>query len=136
MNPFFNLLLLFLFVIAVFYFVIDVSNQRFLMDKLIIFVAMFFFQFVLMLISKVINKCKININELVNECLRVALVSVIGYSVYTDLTIMDSTKDTFEFDPINPHKSKWAASIIIIVLLTFVKTIQLLLEGEQYNCSD
>ena len=136
MNPFFNILLLFLYIIAVFYFVIDVNNQNYLVDKLVIFIAIFFFQFVLMLISKIINKCKIETDQLINESLRIALVSVIGYSVYTDLTIMENTKESFEYDPTNPQKSIWIVSIIIIVLITLVKTIQLLLQGEQYSCGN
>ena len=111
MNPFLNLFLLFLYVIAVFYFVVDVNNKQYLRDKLVIFLAMFFFQFLLSLISKITNKCKIEIWDIVNESLRVAFIGVIGYSVYTDLTIMENTKKTFAPTPLNKNNSKWIVSI-------------------------
>jgi hypothetical protein len=131
MNPFLNLLFLFLFILAVFYFVVDVNNQYYLRDKLVIFIAMFFFQFVLTLISKIINKCKIELYEVVNDCLRTAFVGVIGYSVYTDLTLMEDYKDIFEPDPLNKHKAVWMVSITIILLMTLTKTVQLLLQTKE-----
>jgi len=128
MNPFLNLLLIFLYVIAVFYFVVDVNNKQYLRDKLVIFLAMFFFQFLLTMISKVVSKCKVEIWDIVNDSLRVAFIGVIGYSVYTDLTIMENTEATFAPDPLNKQKSTWIVSICIIMLLALTKTVQLFLQ--------
>ncbi len=131
MNPFLNLLFLLLFTVSVFYFLVDVSGKSYLRDKVIIFVCMFLFQFSLMIISSVINKCKIDFYRIINECLKVAFIGVIGYSIYIDLTIMDTTRDIFEHNPLSGHKSIWLATGTVFLLLTLTKTIQLLLQPKQ-----
>ena len=134
MNILLNILFLSLFITAVIYFLINVENNEYLKDKLIIFMTLFFFQLSLQIISKIINKCKIDIFEITNNCLRVAFVGTIGYSVYIDLTLMDETKDIFGSDPLNPHKSNWMCAAVIILFITIVKIFELLLRSKHLDC--
>ena len=134
MNPFLNLLFLSLFIVAITYFIINVEEDDYIKNKFLLFISIFFFQFVLIIISKIINNCKINIFNIANDSLRIALVGVIGLSIYTDLTLMDNTKYLFEPDVLNHHKSKWMCTTIIILFISVVKIIELLLNSSQYGC--
>jgi hypothetical protein len=135
MNPLLNILFMLLYVVAFFYFIVDVTDNNFLRDKMIVFIATFLFQYALIIINKVINKCDIDTYEVVNECLRVAFVGVVGYSIYTDLTIMDYSRAMFAPDPLNKHKSIWLVTAVIILLMTLTKTIELFIQAKQYQCN-
>ena len=134
MNILLNILFLSLFTMAIIYFLINVENNEYLKDKLIIFITLFFFQLSLQIITKIINKCKIDIFEIANNCLRVAFAGTIGYSIYIDLTLMNETKNTFGPDPLNPHKSNWISSAVIILFITIVKVFELLLKSKHLDC--
>lgn len=135
MNPLFNLILMSLFIASNTYLVVDIEDYNDLIkNKFVFFLAIFFFQSVLMVISDIVNNCKINMGSVVNSSIRVALIGVIGYSVYSDLTMMDYTRDFFKQEFGNEHKSNWLCTAIIIMFISILKLFELLLTSSQYDC--
>lgn len=134
MNSFLNILLLLLFVTAINYFMINVFTKRYIRDKLIIFISIFFFQMALLIISKILNNCKIDIYKITNECLRLAFVATLGYTVYVDLTLIDSTKAFFAPNLAFKHKSIWLCIVAIILFISAYRTLELLLQTNSIGC--
>ena len=90
------------------------------------------YQFMLLVMSKVKNKCKIDFLEVFRYSIETAVVGVVGYSIYTDLQYYKFDDTPF----LIPDKNiqYLYITIIISVLLTFVNTIKLLVGYKPYDC--
>lgn len=94
MNIFTDLLFLFIFIYSMLFFKIpDIETDNYIYHKLIFFVTIFLFTFISQILMKLRNNCKIIASEIFNRSLEVAISGLIGYSLYIDLTIMESTKE-------------------------------------------
>ena len=71
------------------------DEHNIMKNKLILFSGIFVFQTLIKSVSKVRVGCRLSLKKLLLDSCMVALVSVVGYSFYIDLSIMDSTKELF-----------------------------------------
>ena len=86
MNTFINIFFIFIFIFAILFFKLpNIDNRNRLLNKLILFSLLFIYQFMLLIISKVKNKCKIDFLEVFIYSIETATLGVIGYSIYNDL---------------------------------------------------
>ena len=134
MNTFINIFFIFIFIFAILFCkIIDVNNGNRLINKLIMFCLLFIFQFTLLIISKIKDKCKIEFSEVFMYSIETATVGIIGYSIYDDLEYfkLGNAGSLYIID--NKMKSVYM-SIIIILLFTFVNTIKLLFGYRPYEC--
>ena len=123
MNIFINILFLFIYLYSLFFFQIpNLSESNPIINKLFIFIAVFVFQFCLTLIEKIKLKCKIEMERIVNECLIIGLLAVLGYSIYNDLTylnIIDNSSLMMQNKKIN-------YLYVTLIIILFVCSIQLI----------
>lgn len=136
MNTLINIFFIFIFIIAILFFKVpDIDNYNYLLHKLIIFVVLFVFQFFILSSYKMINKCKIDIFEILKYSVETATIAIIGYSIYTDLQFYETNDfnfNIFSFDDVNLRYIYIA--IIITLLLILVNTIKLLSGFKPYEC--
>ena len=106
MNVIINIFFIFIFTFWVLFFRIpDIDNRNYLFHKLIIFVLLFVYQFSLLVLSKIKNKCKIDLLDVCGYSFETAIVGIIGYSIYTDLQYYDLGMHNFHLPilPWNEH---------------------------------
>jgi hypothetical protein len=134
MNTFINIFFIFIFIFAILLFrVPNIDNNNYIVHKVIIFALLFGYQFILLVASKIKNKCKIEFMELLTRSLETATIGIVGYSLYTDLQFYRFTGiDSLYI--INKNTQYLYVSIIITLLLTFVNTVKLLFGYTPYEC--
>jgi len=134
MNTFINIFFIFIFIFAILFFKIpNIDNGNRLLNKLILFSLLFVYQFTLLVVSKVKNKCKIDFLEVFTYSIETATIGVIGYSIYNDLEYFKL--ETGESLYMSDNKVQYVyIAIIIALLLTFVNTIRLLFDYRPYEC--
>lgn len=133
MNTFINIFFVFIFIFIILYFKApNISNNNYILHKLIIFALLFIYQFMLLVMSKIKNKCKIDFSEVFKYSMETAIVGVIGYSIYTDLQYYKLNDDPLFVT--DQNMQYLYITIIITLLLTFVNTIKLLFGYRPYEC--
>ena len=131
MNVIINIFFIFIFTFWILFFRIpDIDNRNYLFHKLVIFALLFVYQFSLLVLSKIKNKCKIDLLDVCGYSFETAIVAIIGYSIYTDLQYYDLDFMCFSDQDLNYIY----VTIIITLLLTFVNTVKLLLGFKPYEC--
>lgn len=132
MNTLTNIFFVFIFMFLIlFYKIFDINDKNYLLHKVIIFVALFCYQYVVLLMSKFKNGCKIDYNEILKQSVETATVGIIGYSIYNDLQYADIPGVSEVAD----DKIKYIYIAVIITLtLTFVNSIKLLFGYTPYEC--
>ena len=118
-----NLVFIFGLILSLLNFAINLDNRDYIKDKFIIFFSIFLFQIIIMVISCIINKCVINMYKILNDSLNIALISVIGYSVYHDLV-----NEYLDGNAINNYPTV-TCTIIIILFITMFKTIRIMMNN-------
>lgn len=126
MNIFANIFFLFIFSFITFFFNLpNISDGRALLHKLIIFVATFIFQALLLIISKIRRGCKIEAENISKSAFETSLLSVIGYSIFTDLR--NSNGDIGRNIQLsNPNMQYVYASLCTTILLVIVQTVKIM----------
>lgn len=71
---------------------IDLKDDRHLVDKGKILALLFTTQFILEVVSTYINRCEFSFERVYDRSLRVAMVGVIGFSIYIDLLNHSATR--------------------------------------------
>lgn len=135
MNALVNIFLVFMFLILILYFRIpNIDNNNYILHKLILFLMLFIYQFVILLISNIKNNCKINPTNMFISSIETAIIGIIGYSIYTDLHFV-KIEDFGDIMIEDDSSLKYLyVTIIITLLLTFVNTIKLLAGYTPYQC--
>lgn len=135
MNIILNILFIFLFLYSILYFRIpNVNNDKYIFHKFVIFVAIFCFQFVLLLLSKIKNKCKIDMTQLLQNSFETALYGIVGYSIYNDIAFMNLRKYPGEMFYINPAVSYLLITISITMFVSINKMVHLAMDRNYQRC--
>jgi hypothetical protein len=139
MNIFTELLFIFIFIYLIIILKFpDTSKDDYIFQRFSLFISIFCFYFIIKIISKIRHNCKIHINEILNDSLLIAICGVLGYTLYTDLIFMSSTREFMEY-MIIPNVSRYTNALIItmsiISFIAMIKIIQLLfITSDQYFC--
>ena len=134
MHVLLNLLFLFIYVFLILQFkILDVLDGRQILHKFIIFISIFVFQFIILVISRILNGCVVNLKDIALNALLVAVAGVVGYSVYNDMIYMGTIKK-YNIDKLNNTVLYLNITVIIIMFITFVKIIDLLINSPS-KCS-
>jgi hypothetical protein len=103
------------------------DHNNIIKNKLYLFTGIMIFQFILNLLAEYKkNDYDMDLNNIIGDSIEVATASVIGYSIYIDLLLMDSTKT--KMIPYIGSKSKNSFSISCIIMffvsmLTIIKSL-------------
>lgn len=140
MNIFTDVLFLFVFIVALLYFRLpNVINHNYILHEIYLFIAVCAYYYVITLIKKIKNKCRVNPYDLVLDSLSMGLYCVLGYALYVQMMYMDWSKDYFADITIVTNINKRFASIalIIVAFITVIKLISMLFKIRQDDeCSD
>ena len=136
MNIFANLFFIFLFLLVLLFLKIpDLDyNDNYILHKVVIFVLIFCYQFLLLITNKIRKRCKIDIMETIKESLQMALYTVLGYSIFIDLKIMDSTADYVDVAMNKKGYNKVFLSSFIIGVIAIIKATGLIFTGSGSKC--
>jgi len=132
-----NLLFLLIYIFVLLCFRIpDISNKNYILHKFIIFSSLFFFQFVYLLVSKIIISCKIDIDDILSDALQVAVSGVVAYSIFNDFIYADKLKQFYNMDDVRNGSGVqyFNLSILIISFICAVKLMKLLIYPQQSYC--
>jgi hypothetical protein len=111
----------------------NVENDNYIMHKLVLFIAIFCYQFLLSIVTKIRDKCKIDINQLISESLQMALFCVIGYSIFIDVKYMNSTKVAVGRVMKKNFRFIYVTFIIVLVV-AIIKSAQLMFRNKYHDC--
>lgn len=134
MNAFINIFFVFIFIFTILFFRMpNIDNTNFLVHKMIIFALLFLYQALLLILSKMKSRCRIDPVEIFSSAVSTAAIGVIGYSIYTDLRHYHlGSLDNIHYGS-NQVQYLYIA-VIITLLLTFVNSIKLLFGYKPYEC--
>lgn len=127
-----NILFLIIFLFIMFYFNLpDMNNNNYIMHKIALTIGLFIFQFILLLISKIKNKCKIDICEITLDSLQVALSGFVAYTFYTDYIYKNKL---VPYAHMNKNYHNLIVAIIITLSVMFIKIIRMLISTDYLKC--
>ena len=135
MNVFLNVLFIFLFMFTILIFRLpNIYDGRFILHKFVIFVSLFCFQFILMLLSKISNKCKIDIVDIMKNSFMTAIYGILGYSIYNDFIFTGLTRYSDRLIMFRPRVGYLCATIAITSFVAFAKLFSLSLDRNYQIC--
>jgi hypothetical protein len=105
-----------------------------LKNKIILFTGIFIFE---LIINSFNNRKKINNNHnIFYDSIFFAVLSVVGYSFYIDLSIMENTKEIFKKINSDFNLNAITISLIISILILIFKVLKLLTPNYKKQCND
>ncbi len=136
MNIITNTLLLFVFIyISLIIGVPGLEHANLIKDKIFLFCGIFIFQLLLKSIYKMRNKCKnIDIKSIIQESFFVAMLSVIGFSLYIDLLNMENTRPYIVSFIGNPNSHSFIISSIICSFILTSLVFNIIITGKKDEC--
>ena len=102
------------------------DNYNIFKNKLILFCGIFIFETIIKALYKSRNHCKNNFKNFITDSFLMSILSIVGYSLYIDLSLLETTKDFFFKSSNDPNLSALLISGIICSLILLVRTIQLI----------
>lgn len=122
-----NLILQFIFIyLSLLIGVPGTDNFNVVKNKLILFCGIFIFEILIKSVSRSRHQCRSSIKNLITDSFFISTLSIVGYSLYIDMSLLESTKSIFFKSSNDPNLSSLIISAIICGLILFVRTIQLI----------
>jgi len=95
MNIFANIIFLFIFLLSSLWLRIpNISNDHLILQKVIIALIIFCFQFLLEFTDKANSGCKIQMRSIAKSSFDTAILAALGFAIYTDLKITENKQFT------------------------------------------
>ncbi len=136
MNAFINVLFIFvLMYIALLIKIPNVNNSNFIYHKFVIFVLLFGYQYALLVISKIKNKCKIDLADIFRHSIETSAAGIIGYSIFVDMQYYKTTNGDILFAA-DPKIRYLYASISIALAPLCINMIKLMFDYKPYECAN
>jgi len=108
------------------------DNINVLKNKIMLFTGIFIFE----LIINSFNKKKNNNQNIFNDSIFFSILSIVGYSFYIDLSIMDNTKQIFQKINSDFNLNAITISLIISILILVFKVLKLLTNNNKKQCNN
>jgi hypothetical protein len=108
------------------------DNINILKNKIMLFTGIFIFE----LIINSFNKKKNNNQNIFNDSIFFSILSIVGYSFYIDLSIMDNTKQIFQKINSDFNLNAITISLIISILILVFKVLKLLTNNNKKQCNN
>lgn len=102
-----------------------------LKNKIILFTGIFIFELIINSFNKNYNN-----NNIFYDSIFFAILSIVGYSFYIDLSIMDNTKSLFQKINSDLNLNAITISLIISILILVFKTFKLLTQSSKKECNN
>ena len=117
-------LFIFIFVVILFYFKLpNIESENYIKHKLLLFSFTLVFYYILSIVRKFGNKkCTIDHYGIIKNSIKIALATIVGYSLYYDFSSMEWSKEYFTFD--NEYKKMGMIGLLIIGLITILQCVE------------
>jgi drug/metabolite transporter (DMT)-like permease len=119
--------------------IVNVDNDNFLFHKFLFFISIFVFNVILFIIHNMKQKCKISMKNVIKNSIYIAIVGIVGYSIYNDFKFMSSTSNYFENLTYSPLTNNIIISSIIVLVISFSKFFEMIFTNNtiiyEDNCS-
>ena len=102
-----------------------------LKNKIILFTGIFIFELIINSFNKNYNN-----NNIFYDSIFFAILSIVGYSFYIDLSIMENTKSLFQKINSDLNLNAITISLIISILILVFKTFKLLTQSSKKECNN
>ena len=102
-----------------------------LKNKIILFTGIFIFELIINSFNKNYNN-----NNIFYDSIFFAILSIVGYSFYIDLSIMENTKSLFQKINSDLNLNAITISLIISILILVFKTFKLLTPNPKKECNN
>ena len=102
-----------------------------LKNKIILFTGIFIFELIINSFNKKYNTN----NNIFYDSIFFAILSIVGYSFYIDLSIMDNTKSIFQKFNSDLNLNAIIISLIISILILVFKVFKLLTPNNKKQCN-
>ena len=110
------------------------NSDNIILNKLILFIGIVTFQLFIKATMKMKYRCKFNIRKLINESLFIGLLSVIGYSFYVDLSLMNVSRQLFSDFNANKYLYPFLVTSIINSFILFILFTQIMFGNQIDKC--
>lgn len=107
------------------------SGSNLLKNKLLLFSGFFVFQVVINSVTNTQSKCRPKVSNIFNDSFFVALLSIIGYSIYIDLVTMKSTQNLITPYLQNNHLSSLLITAVVVSFIFLIKVLQIVFIGRE-----
>tara|TARA_B100000902_G_C26846006_1_gene685768 strand:+ start:211 stop:648 length:438 start_codon:yes stop_codon:yes gene_type:complete len=135
MNILFNIILIYFFLFIAFIIGVPGTNKyNIIQNKLILFIGIFLLQFILLIINKITNNCKVPFKKLAQHSIYNSLISVIAYSIYIDLITMNTTKEYMNSVIESKYLRAGLLSAIISSSLFVNNFFRIIIGSDSYKC--
>jgi hypothetical protein len=111
-----------------------ISTSNVMINKLYLFIGVFLLQVVVLTTNNLNQKCKPMQMDTLREAAKIALLAVVGYSLYIDIVISPQFKSRFTSYVEEPRKNMFFISFIIAGFITSYKIIDNTLLPVDLNC--
>jgi len=129
MNIIINIFLLFIFIYGTTLIGIPgLMHDNLILNKLYIFIGIFLFQLIFDLIENTKNIKQKKLSEIIKDSVSIAIISVIGYSIYLDLLQMNSTHNIMSNITSTKYINSAILSGIISIFVFIIKIIELFID--------
>lgn len=119
-----DILFLFVYLTTLFYFRFpDITNNNYLFHKLIIFISVFVFKFVIELGKKIKEDKKVDPVEILKTSSNFSLYNILGYSLYIDMMYMNIPYENLAININSDDQRFFIASTIMTVFVSCVGVI-------------
>ena len=124
-----HLIVLFIFVFALLMINLPkIQPNQHLRMKLYIFIGIFIFEFIVSFVTAIYKKCIINIGKIIRDSLLVAMISIVAYSLYTDLV--------FSQNPlVTKYNNQKSQTLLITIVITIFISIAYFIDAVLLNKS-
>lgn len=134
MNIFTDILFLFIYILTLFFLRIpNITNNNYITHKFYLFVAVFGYYYIIQLIKKIKNGCKVDPYSILYQSLNMAIYCVLGYAIFIDLLYMDWSKDYFGSIE-NQSKRFITCAFVIILFVTLIKLMITIFKTQVDDC--
>ena len=135
MNTFVDILFMFIFIFIMFFFEVpDVNNDNYIQHKVVIFITLFMFNYVVNIIKKMRNGCKIEQNNIISNSTQMAIAGLLGYSLFVDLKVMEWSRDMISSSYDSLFMLNLIVTIIMILFISIIKIMKLLFNSSVDTC--
>jgi len=115
----------------------NVGNDNVISHKIILFIAIFYFYFLMSSASKILRKCSIGVKELMGRSCIIAISGVLGYGLYNDMSRNSFAKQYLESiveTTKSPMHSHLIVTFFIMLFIIFVRCVELLISYDDMGC--
>jgi hypothetical protein len=119
----------------------NIGDDNIISHKIILFISIFYFYFLINSISKIFRKCSIGVKELMGRSSIIAVSGVLGYGLYNDLSSNELLRG-YLFNTLKITKNSMSVyrnllvTFFIMLFIIFIRCAELLISYDDMSCKN